>query len=614
VSVPAALILAILGVGAQQAPPPAPRAPAQPPRDVVRRAEPTGPAGTGVIRGRVVSADTGSPIRRAAVTLSQVPPAGGRGRGGTPAALAPGSRGSGPSSQVSAAMSMSIGRPRQATADLQGAFAFTGLPAGSYRIVASSNQYAPQYLSMAYGGRRPSGPGSSDPGRPIQLAEGESFDKAIIALPRGAVITGRVTDENAEPIVRVHVSALFFPQGSSRGLRMGPGSQTDDLGQFRIYGLQPGEHVVVAEAVRSNYVAPDAPPETEEDKIGFVATYYPGTADEGSAQRVRARIGTETPGIEIRLAQSRLYRVSGSAVDSQGRPLLHVNGQLMRRTAAMAGGSSFGFTTDEQGRFQMRNVPSGSYRLIIRQTGPYRPGPQIDPGEMATLPLTIAGADVENVLVMTTPGATIAGQIVFEQGPPAAAPGSIRVIATPGNPDEMSGLQWPQPAIMKPDQTFTMKGLMGELLIRAAGPDVYVKSVTVGNEDITDSVREFKANERVTITLTTRVSTVEGHVTDDAGAAAAEAGILIFSEDKASWRFNSVRTRRAAVDPEGDFRVTGLMPGRYLVAAVPRGRLSVPASDADASFFEELSKEATPIVLGEDEQRRIELKVAAGRQ
>jgi hypothetical protein len=506
---------------------------------------------------------------------------------------------------------VSIIRPRQATTDSQGNFEFTGLPAGSYRITASGNQYAPQYLGMAYGGKRPNGPYSSDPGQPVQLAEGQSFDKAVIALPRGGVITGRVTDENGDPVARVQVYTIFFPPASARGMRMGGGNMTDDLGQFRVYGLQPGDHAVVAEAMRFNFVPPNAPPETEEDKIGFVTTYYPGTPDEGSAQRVRARIATETPGIEIRLAQSRLYRVSGSVVDSKGQPLAHVSGQVMRRSAAMTGTSSFGFSTDDQGLFQMRNVPSGTYRLIVQRTRPFTPGPQTDPGEMASVPLTIAGADVDNVLVMTTAGVTIAGQVVFEQSPTSPTPGQARVMATPGNPDEMSGLQWPQPAVVKPDQTFTMKGLLGEFLLRASAPNQYLKSVTLGSEDITDSPREFKASDRVTITLTSRASTLEGNVVDAAGAPSTDAGIVLFAEDKSAWRFNSSRTKRSSVDPNGHFRVSGLMPGRYLIAAVPRARLNVPPG-VDSTFFEELAKEATSLVLGEDEQRRVDLKIVAG--
>lgn len=156
-----------------------------------------------------------------------------------------------------------------------------------------------------------------------------------------------------------------------------------------------------------------------------------------------------------------------------------------------------------------------------------------------------------------------------------------------------------------------MKGLLGEFLLRASGPNQYLKSVTVGSEDITDSPREFKANDRVTITLTSRASTLEGNVIDATGAASTDAGIILFSEDKASWRFNSTRTRRSGVDANGHFRVAGLMPGRYFVAAVPRDRLNLPTS-ADTAIFEELSKEATSLVLGEDEQRQVDLKVVAG--
>jgi hypothetical protein len=539
-----------------------------------------------------------------------MPADGGRGASSTQATVVPGSRGSGPPIQVSA--SLSVLRPRQATSDSQGNFEFTGLPAGSYRVFASASQYAPQYLGMAFGGKRPNVPYSSDPGQPIHLADGQSFDKAVIALPRGGVITGRVTDENGDPLARVQVYTLFFPPASSRGMRMGSGSQTDDLGQFRIYGLQPGEHAVVAEAMRNTFVQPNAPPETEEDKIGFVTTYYPGTADEGAAQRVRARIGTETSGIEIRLAQDRLYRISGSVVDSQGQPLARVSGQVARRGSATSG-YSLGFSTDEQGRFQMRNVPTGSYRLIIQQTRPYGPGPQTDPGEMASVPLTIAGADVDNVMVMTTPGVTIAGQIVFEQGPPSAASGQVRVMATPGNPEEMMGVRSPQPALVTPDLTFTMKGLLGEFLLRASGPNQFLKSVTLGGQDITDSPREFKANERVTITLTSRASTLEGNVTGATGETSTDAGVILFSEDKAAWRFSSTRTRRSVVDANGHFRLAGLMPGRYLVAAVPRDRLNVPPT-ASTALFEELAKDATSLVLGDDEQRRVDLKFTAGGQ
>jgi hypothetical protein len=53
----------------------------------------------------------------------------------------------------------------------------------------------------------------------------------------------------------------------------------------------------------------------------------------------------------------------------------------------------------------------------------------------------------------------------------------------------------------------------------------------------------------------------------------------------------------------------GLVPGRYFLTAVPRDRLSF--GTLDAGFFEQLSKEATSLVVGEDEQRQVDLKVLA---
>jgi hypothetical protein len=267
----------------------------------------------------------------------------------------------------------------------------------------------------------------------------------------------------------------------------------------------------------------------------------------------------------------------------------------------------------------MRNIPPGNYRLTVRQnpSGPRNPDRSPDePGEFATVPLAVTG-DLENVLVITTPGVTISGQIVFEQGPPLKANQTssqpVRVYATIGDPADNAGMgQGPSPAVAGPDMTFTIKGLIGEYLLRANAsnaPIQYLKSVSLNGNDITDTPREFKQGDRVIITLSSRSSTLEGSVTDDQGKPVTDAGLILFSEDKGSWRSNSIRTHRQTVDPTGHYRIMGLVPGRYFLTAVPRDRLSF--GTVDAGFFEQLSKEATSLVVGEDEQRQVDLKVVA---
>jgi hypothetical protein len=265
----------------------------------------------------------------------------------------------------------------------------------------------------------------------------------------------------------------------------------------------------------------------------------------------------------------------------------------------------------------MRNIPPGNYRMTVRQQPP--PGPRVDDGsgpqgEFASMLISVM-SDVDDILVTTSPGATIAGTIQFENGPPQLtgnqASFQMRVNAMPADPEGNIGANSPQPALVSPDLTFTMKGLAGELLLRSGAPNNFIKAVFLGAEDITDTPHEFKTGDRVTIVMTSRTSTVEGTVTDAAGKPTSDALITLFSDDKAFWRTTSLRTKRASADASGHYRLTGLLPGRYILVAMPRDRMmGFPFNDP--SSFEALAKEGTTIVVGEDEPRQVDLKVSAG--
>ena len=603
---PALVIIATVGIGAGQAPIIQTQPANQPPRDVVKRAEPTG---TARIKGRVVTADRGTPIRRATVSLSAMPPT-----------TAPPTRGNTDGSsnspeQSSAARGRSNAaafiQPRRGTTDSDGQFEFSGLPAGSYRIFASPPQYSSQYLSMSYGANNSATQYWVGPGQAIELKEGQSVDKLVVALPRGGIITGRVTDENAEPLARVQVYTLSYPPGMSRGQRSGAGSTTDDLGQFRLWGLNTGEYVVVADARGNTFVAPNAPPETEEERVNFVTTYYPGTLDEASAQRVRVKAGAETAGIEIRVGQLRLFHISGYVTDSQGRPLSGANGQLVRRGPVAGGQPGFFGMVDAKGQFQMRNIPPGEYRLVFRQQqmiAPFSTEPR-EPVETAIVPVSIVASDVDNLMVVTSLGTTITGQVVFEAGTPTGDTTNMRVFATASPTNDGAGVPSPEPGTLTSDYRFTLKGLMGEYILRTSISNQATKSVSVNGEDVTYVAHEFKPNDRVTVTVTSRLATIEGNVTDTRDVPVGEVGVLLFSDDKESWRMASMWTKRTGLDPNGHFRLAGLLPGRYYIAAILRQRVTLIGGDSDVAFFEQLAKEATAVVVGAEEQRTVDLRL-----
>ena len=508
-------------------------------------------------------------------------------------------------------------RPRQVATDQAGAFEFTQLPAGSYRLSVSGGSYSGQYIAMAYGATKPNGFGNNDPGKEIDLSEGQIFDKANIALPRGAVIAGRVTDDAGMPLARVQVSGLYFLPGSTRSIRTGGGVQTDDLGQFRLFGLQTGEYLVVAEARNMTFAPPNQQDEPGDvEKTGFLTTYYPSAPDEASAQHVRTRAGAETTGVEIRLASGRMYKVAGMVMDSQGQPATGAMGQLVRRGGDTNFMMSFqGFSTDPQGRFKMQNVPAGDYNLVVRLRPTTMPTPGQPPEfpEAGVFPVSVNGADVDNVLVTTGPGATVTGRVVFEPAPPAAPDGKppvIRIMATYRDPAGNRGLPSPPPVLVQPDQSFTIKGLMDEYVLRVMGtqPSWYVRSITAGADDVMETPRRFTSQDQVTVVISTRASSLDGNVTDAKGAPVS-AVVLMFGEDKATWRSNSLWTRRTPSSQNGRFTLTGLRPGRYYIIALPSERLNVLGPDATESVFEEFAKDATTILINDDEQRTIDLRM-----
>jgi hypothetical protein len=254
------------------------QAPQAAPRDVPQRPQ----TGTGTIRGRVTAADTGLPRHRAFVSLS-----GGPLVGQSPSAP--------PNPPTAAGMPFGRSNTRTIATNADGRFEFSALPAGTYRLRAAAGASRGHYLAVAYGARD-----SMDGGRPIELAEGQQFE-ANVAVPRGGAIVGRVIDDFGEAVSRVMVYPLRAMPGGSMQRTGGGLNQTDDLGRFRLFGLEPGEYAVAAEARNMG-------PPMEGIAEGFVTTYFPSALNEREASRVRVAAARDTGDVEIVLVRTRTER------------------------------------------------------------------------------------------------------------------------------------------------------------------------------------------------------------------------------------------------------------------------------------------------------------------
>lgn len=170
-----------------------------------RDATQTAAVGTGLIIGQVITGDAGTPVRRARVNLS-----------GT-----------------------ELRGQRSTMTDDEGRFVFTQIPAGRYTMTASKAGF----VSIAYGAKT-----AGRAGTPIQLADGQKLESKPISMPKGGVVTGVVLDEYGEPSAGTPVRALrMVMRTGEKRLESAGTNTTDDRGQYRIYGLQPGQYIVTAQ-------------------------------------------------------------------------------------------------------------------------------------------------------------------------------------------------------------------------------------------------------------------------------------------------------------------------------------------------------------------------------
>jgi hypothetical protein len=524
--------------------------------------------GTATLRGRVVAADGGQPLRKAQVrAMANVPPGNGQ-----------------------------MPENRLVTTDAAGRYEFTGLPAGRYNLTAAKGSY----VSLQYGQLRP-----FEPGKPVEVLDGQTIERIDFALPRGSVITGRVLDEFGEPISDVQVLAMRY-QYTPAGRRLMPSGRqatTNDIGEYRLFALAPGDYYVSA-TFRSNN-----PFERADDRSGYAPTYYPGTSDAATAQRVSVGIGQTLSDISISLMPTRTARVSGTAVDSQGRPM---TGMVMAFPKAGMLGAPLNLMPgrlNPDGTFAIGGLTPGEYTLQVQSQS----FADASTAEYAALDITIAGSDIIGIRLAAVKPSNGLGRVVFSD--PAAAqslrPGTLRLMPVPASAGVAFGPT--NPASVNEDWTFQMKFRPGLNRINITGqPSGWVlKAVRHRGIDVTDHGIDVAPSEDVSdieIELTNRITEVSGLVTNGRGDPAKDYWAIVFARDRDKWQPMSRHVRAARPDQDGRFKISGLPAGEYLAIAldfIEQGQAN------DPELLDRIQDRAIRFSLGESEAKALDLKLGS---
>src|SRR5262245_5651560 len=501
------------------------------------------------------------------------------------------------------AVAIEGGQRRSTTTDEEGNFRFADLSPRPYSIsVFGSREYVTPPAITGSGERRYYRPG----------------ENVQIALIRGGVITGRVTNAAGEPVIGIQVVAVRLRDADGRPTRISGGSLqrlTDDRGVYRIYGLQPGVYIVVANS-GSNYSGGSA-------YYGETPTYHPSSTRDAAAE-VTVASGAEASGIDIRYRGEPGHAVSGRMTGVNQSELL---GPCVVYLTHAATGASFDlmYANPSQGSaFAFYGVPDGEYDLTAERLEVQRDD------RLGSEPrrVTVRGADVTGVELKLSPRAAIEGKVVLDQLPQRCdekRQPALEEIILQARRDEAAKAPLPAHLSFPRDTTANEKG---EFLLKSLDParyrlqvslpgeSLYLKSITAAasaptgptsgaapasGADIARNGLSLKAGERlsgVMVTIAEGAASLCGRVTPEKEGARLPAKLAVHLVPAETASANDVlRYAETVAEREGAFEFKNLAPGKYRLLAraapddEPSDRPSAPAA-WDANERAKLRKES----------------------
>lgn len=543
------LVLALTAAMSQQAPP----------RDVSATTALTG----AVIRGRITSAATGQPLHRVRVTLN------------------------GPSPS-----------PATGVTDTKGIFEITDVPPGSYSLTAARAGY----LTVQYGQRRP-----REAGRLLHVRGGQILEGVDVALVRGGVMSGRVSDEAGEPHAGARVEAIELRY--IRGRRVPVAARiafTNDAGEYRLSGLETGAYQIRASSTDLW--------EGDDGKSTYVhaVTYYPGVRSGDRQETIEVAAGQEVSSLDIRLIAGAAARVTGLLQDAAGGPMAGQQVNLDRITRTTGGAlqsAGFGGTakTDSRGVFEFAKLAAGEYMA-------YAGGPS----DRVSTRVTVSDGQTQQVMLVPSRPTALSGAIVTDEGTPPPGP-AARLGIDPIAVDPAGVLPtWGAPRVQPPgpNWTFRFASLDGLFLFRVTGlPDDWMlKAVALGDREITDQpitiTRGQPDIEGLRVVVTRKGAKVAGQVEGPGGAPAPDTTVMVFAENSAMWGVASRFIRAVRPDAEGRFSIGGLPAGVY--RAIAR-EIVIDGQWEDPEFLQSLVKDAVRIELAEGASEIVKLTAGSPR-
>jgi hypothetical protein len=483
-----------------------------------------GQAGSAQVEGVVINAATGSPVRKAYVSLSTV--------------------------EDDPAEALAI-------TDSSGRFGFANVPPGRYHLHARCDGYQQAWYGASTPGHAPG---------VITLRPGESRQEFALSMTLFGAVSGVVLDQDGDPLDGAVVSIWmpWFQRGKPGYTQRGT-AMTNDRGEYRVFDVVPGRYLVMvngigrqAMRIQPESVASAQPIDRAQPQFG--AQYYASAERLAGASLLAVASGAEIEGIDFHMAAHSPATLRGTVVPPADLPpdaFVQIAGIALDvpDQAQVGFGAGAGPPTYE---FAIGGVLPGEYLLVASLSAggrPYRGVERVlvNPGveNRATLKLE-AGIDLVGNL-------KIEGNIT-EKG--------ALVVLSSGDAIPNNGVA-PQGEV-KADGSFVIPGVVPgiwDIDVQPIPQGGYLKSMFLGQQDVLtdDMVIASDTTDRLNIVVSTRGGILEGDVKTESGEAAGPANVLAAPDGKYSHVLSFYGVANA--DEKGHFRLKGLTPGLYKLYA-----------------------------------------------
>jgi protocatechuate 3,4-dioxygenase beta subunit len=517
------------------------------------------------IAGTVLSANTGEPLKKAHVVLH---------------------RQSDGSNE----------RPLASTTDATGHFTIEKIPPGRYGLKVDRANY----LATQYGQDQPDQPGAT-----LNLAPGQKITDLLFRLHRAAVIAGHILDEDGEPVLGVSVTALAHTvvRGKIK-FTYRANEQTNDLGEYRIYGLAPGRYLVLANPPR---VSPWREPV---EQAAYLPTYYPGTTDGARAATLEVKSGDEMTGIDFVFAPkppARSYKIRGHVVNSLTENL---DGHFIvllaprgNRDIELPSENKQGTLDEKTGDFQIKDVAPGEYVVVIVSFGSTN-------NHTAAQSVDVIASDVDGVLLVLTRGIDIPVRVTLEGK--AAASADVTVALDPSENDRSMMFGEARRAVAQPDGSFVLKqvgdGSYG-LNAYSKCQECYLKSASANGVDLLErgvQVSSGEAPAPIALVYSSNSATLTGAVANKDDLPVPGALVVLVPDASSHQKPDSYKT--STTDQYGHFEIRGVPPGHYKAFAWEK---SPEESYGDPDFLSPFESMAESFDVAANEQKSLQLKMIA---